>query len=273
MPTNRIPVRLSLLAASLSLVLLAGCTQDASTGDVASDASNQATDPLTAAAESAAQATDAGQASATSLKPNERVQGTIQFDMGNGPVSYRSIATKLDENLGRKTAERLGSADGQRALAKANDRAGGKVQVSAQDVQDMADTFAGKTIYTSEIREISIIKQRQMNLQGTAPDNSRVSISIQFGLDDDAPLGGNLQFMPNVKKLTQSYEINRKDKGSMQVKIDRFERVSDDTYAVAGTFTTGKLMPGVLAKDLAGKEIASSSGSFDFQEVHVQPAM
>src|SRR5690606_4903796 len=148
MPTNRIPVRLSLLAASLSLVLLAGCTQDASTGDVASDASNQATDPLTAAAESAAQATDAGQASATSLKPNERVQGTIQFDMGNGPVSYRSIATKLDENLGRKTAERLGSAAGQRALAKANDRAGGKVQVSAQDVQDMADTFAGKTIYT-----------------------------------------------------------------------------------------------------------------------------
>jgi hypothetical protein len=69
----------------------------------------------------------------------------------------------------------------------------------------------------------------------------------------------------------QSFESDRKTDDSVQVTLDRFERVNDNTLSIAGTFKAEKLSPTILAKDLAGQEILGASGSFDFTEINVRP--
>lgn len=70
-----------------------------------------AVDKLVVASENAGAVANDAQSAGDALKPNERVQRTIQLDVGNGPASFRSIATKVDDDIGKKTAERLASAE------------------------------------------------------------------------------------------------------------------------------------------------------------------
>lgn len=265
----------TLLAASLSLALLAGCKQDAATPGTAGDAANTASGMQAAVeqAEGDAQAALPEVAGDAPLKPGQRVQGTIQLDIGQGPASYRSLATKVDDDLGKKTAERLGSSAGQDDLANAKAKVGGGANVSSKDIQELADAFAGKTLYTSEMRSLSIIHQRQLELAGIAADGRRTTLTISFPMDSDTPTGAKLEFVPDGKKRMQAFESDRNANETVQVTLDRFEHVNDDTLSIAGSFKADTLSPTILAKDLAGQTITGASGTFDFTEVHVRPAM
>ncbi len=262
--------RTMLLAASLSLVLISGCKQEATSPASAGDAASGMQDAIEKA-EGDAKAAGAIAAAEAALKPGERVQGVIQLDIGNGAAPFRSLATKIDDDLGKKTAERLGSGAGQKDLADAKSKVGGSANVSSQDIQEMANMFAGKTVYTSQMYSLGIINQRGVELSGISADGRRVTLNISFPMDSDTPASTKLGYVPNGKKQMQSFETDRKADDAVQVAINRFERVDDHTMSIAGTFSSGKLMPGVLAKDLAGQEIAGASGSFDFTEVHVRP--
>ena len=250
--------------------VLAGCGKGDDAASTAMPASGM--QALVEQAEADANAAGAMGASDAPLKPGERVQGTIQLDIGDGAASFRSLATKIADDLGKQTAERMGSASGQKDLADANAKiGGGKTNVTAQDVQDLANAFAGKTIYTSEMHSLSIIKQRQVGLVGIAADGRRVTLTIAFPLDSDTPTGAKLEYTPNGKKQMQSFESNRKADDSVQVTLERFERIDDDTLSIAGSFKADTLSPGILAKDLAGQEVVGASGSFDFAEVNIRP--
>lgn len=264
---------ITLLAASLSLVLLAGCKQDAASSADATNPADAASGMQAMVEQAEAEANAAGTAASgdAPLKPGERVQGTLQLDIGTGAAPFRSLATKIDDDLGKKTAERLGSSAGQADLADAKSKVGGGANVSSQDIQELADSFAGKTIYTSQMHSLSIINQRQVEMVGISADGRRATLTIAFPLDSDTPTGAKLEYTPDGKKQMQSFESNRKADDSVQVTLDRFERIDEDTLSLAGSFKADKLSPTILAKDLAGQEIDAASGSFDFTEIHVRP--
>lgn len=264
----RTPV--TLLAASLSLVLFTGCKQEAAAPTNAGDAASgiQATVEQAEAAANAAGAVARGDAP---LKPGERVQGTIQLDVGNGPVSFRSIATKVDDDLGKKTAERLASAEGQEDLAGAKAKVSGGANVTSQNIQETADLVAGRTFYTSQMYSLAIIDRRGIELAGIAADGRRVSLEFTLPMDSDIPNSAKLTYIPDGKKQMQSFVTDRDDTQSLQITLNRFERVDDHTLSIAGSFKADKLNPGVSAKDLAGQEIVGASGSFDFTEVNIRP--
>ena len=48
------------------------------------------------------------------------MQGTIEADVGNGTQSFRSLATKVADDIGEQLDEKLGRAEGQEAIADAN---------------------------------------------------------------------------------------------------------------------------------------------------------
>lgn len=54
------------------------------------------------------------------------------------------------------------------------------------------------------------------------------------------------------------------------ITIDKLERKDDKTFVVSGSFKGTELQPGVLAKELKGKTLATVSGRFDFSEVPIR---
>lgn len=268
------PTRITLIAASLSLVLLAGCKQDVASPANATNPENSASGMQAAVEQAEGDANAAGAVAAgdAPLKPGERVQGTIQLDIGDGAAPFRSIATKIPDDLGKTTAARMASAQGQDDLAGANAKVGGgKANVSAQDVQELADAFAGRTMYTSQMMSVSIANLRAVELAGVAADGRKTTLNINFPMDSDVPTKASLKYYPNGKKQMQWFETDRKSDGEVQVTIDRFERVDENTLSIAGSFKANKLVPGVLSKDLAGQELAGAGGSFDFTELNIRP--
>lgn len=209
----------------------------------------------------------------SSLKPNERLQGVIQADAGKGPVRMLSVATLIDKDLGRQAAAKLNTAEGQKAVAEGQARAGAIAgqdaarRVTAAEVQATADFFAGKTMYSSQARRVDIIKQHVVNLTGTGPDGSVVSLNLTLQQADLKLHGAKLTFRPAGARVTDSFESADKGPGSVAVSIDKLERLGDKGFALAGSFKAVDLQPGVLAKNLKGQTLPSVAGRFAFREV------
>lgn len=246
----RIRLHCAALLAGLSLVACGGSNDDA----VAADA-----------------ATSGSAAGAAELKPNERLQGTIELDIGDGAVMYRSIATKLADDLGKVAAARLEDADVQRKLDEANDKLKGKATVQTSDVQALADHFAGKTIYTSELRDIDMIKRRNVTIRGISANGATAALVLSFAMADNTLESAVLEYTPDNRKLTQSFTTN--DEHQAEVMIERFEQVDDNTWSIAGTFKAQQMVPNVLAKKLAGQTVDNPSGRFDVAELRVRPSL
>ncbi len=251
------------------IALTCACSKPApdGTSTTSANAIEQLADSADKASAAASEATSSGDA----LEPNQRVQGTIQLDIGNGAAAFRSLATKIPDDLGKTTAARMDTAAGKKDLANAKSKVGGGSNVSAQDVQELADAFAGRTIYTSQMHSLSIINQRQVELSGVTADGRKTTLNISFPMDSDTPTKANLEYVPDGKKRTQWFESNRKADASVEVTLDRFERVDDHTLSIAGSFKANKLVPGVMSRELVGQEITNASGSFDFTEVNIRP--
>lgn len=209
----------------------------------------------------------------TTLKPNERLQGVIEVDVGKGPVRALSVATLVDKDLGQQAAAKLNTAEGRKAVADGQARAGaiagqGAAQrVTAAEVQATADFFAGKTMYSSQARRVDIIKQHVMSLAATGPDGSEVTLNLGLQQADLKLDSARLEFRPAGARVLDRFESDKKGPGAATVTIDKIERLGDKGFAISGSFKATQLQPGVLAKTLKGQTLPAISGRFAFSEV------
>ena len=254
----------------LCTVIALTCACSKSATDASSTTSTNGIEQIIDKAEKASAAANNATSSGDALKPNERVQGTIQLDVGKGVTSFRSIATKIPDDLGKTTAARMDTAAGQKDLKNANVKVGGgRTNVSAKDVQDIANAFAGRTVYTSQMMSLAVVNLRLVEMTAVAADGRKANLVIRFPLDSDTPTDASLRYYPYAKKLSQWFESNKDN--SVELTLDRFERVDDKTLSIAGSFKAGKLMPSIIADELKGQEVADASGSFDFTEINIRP--
>ncbi len=258
--------RTRLLLTLLPLALLAGCKNDAASADPGKDVAS-----MQEVAEAAAQdATDAGAMPAgdAPLQPGQSVQGTLEADVGKGTQGFRSLSTKVADDIAQQVDEKLDSAKGERALDDANrklEKLGTDARVDADDVRDIVGGMAGKTFQDSAVQKIDIIHVLRANLSGKAADGSQLELALDF---DDKTLAfseANLTYRPKAGAVFDFYQAN-----GVQVTIDRFERNEDGSYALAGSFTAKDVPASPMAKKLDSKALASASGSFSFESLPVK---
>ena len=249
-------------AAIFSVALLAGCTDAAPPVDSNAKPAVERVEAATREAR-AASAPDA-------LQPGQRLQGTITLDLGDGPRTYRVLATKIADDLGQRAAERLASKDGKAALDKANARVGGPAKVGASDVQALADAFAGRTMYSAQVRSIEIVRREQVSIEGVATDGSKVTLGFSLAIGGDEVLDPTLEYQPAGKRVADRFEAKSRKGGELRLALDRLQRRSADSWSIAGSFDAADLQPGVLAKGLAGQTLPRASGRFDITDLHVR---
>jgi len=248
-PANTAP-----LVPMLALALLAGCGQDTApstkTASGMQTAIEQATEGATPSAGDAP------------LKPGQSVQGSIEADVGNGMQAFRSIATKVADDIGAQTDKALGTGKGQRAIDDANrklEKLGVDTRVSDDDVRGIVAGMAGKTFHDSVVMQVDIIRSLQVTLKGNASDGSNLDLGLTF---DDKALtltGTNLSYRPKATGMFDFYETK-----DVQATIERFERNADGTYAIAGSFTAKDLPASKMAKQLDAATLPAVSGRFDY---------
>ncbi|MEG2941193.1 MAG: hypothetical protein RR969_06395 [Thermomonas sp.] len=199
------------------------------------------------------------------LKEGQSVQGTIQADVGNGMQSFRSLSTKVADDIGEQLDEKLGRSEGQEAIADANkklEKLDTGMKVDAGDVREIVGGMAGKTFHDSQVMHVDIIKSLQVTLRGTTADGGNLDLGMSF---DDKTLtltGSSLSYRPKATAVFDFYQAKGPD--GIQVTIDRFERNADGTYAIAGSFTAKDLPASSMAKKLPAKTLPSASGTFAF---------
>ena len=251
------------LGLAVLAVALAGCGKaDDASANADSGSSMQAI-----VDEAAQDAADAGALpdGDAPLKEGQTVQGTLQADVGNGMQAFRSLSTKVADDIGEQLDEKLGRSEGQEAIADANkklEKLGTGMQVDAGDVREIVGDMAGKTFHDSQVLHVDIIKSLQVTLKGTAGDGGNLDLGITFDDKTLAMTGSSLNYRPKANAMFDFYE----GKGGEQVTvtIDRFERNADGTYAIAGRFSAKDLPASSMAKKLPSASLASASGTFSF---------
>ena len=251
------------LGLAVLAVALAGCGKaDDASANADSGSSMQAI-----VDEAAQDAADAGALpdGDAPLKEGQTVQGTLQADVGNGMQAFRSLSTKVADDIGEQLDEKLGRSEGQEAIADANkklEKLGTGMQVDAGDVREIVGDMAGKTFHDSQVLHVDIIKSLQVTLKGTAGDGGNLDLGITFDDQSLAMTGSSLNYRPKANAMFDFYE----GKGGEQVTvtIDRFERNADGTYAIAGRFSAKDLPASSMAKKLPAKTLPSASGTFAF---------
>lgn len=252
------------LGLAVLAVALAGCGKaDDASANADSGSSMQAI-----VDEAAQDAADAGALpdGDAPLKEGQTVQGTLQADVGNGMQAFRSLSTKVADDIGEQLDEKLGRSEGQEAIADANkklEKLGTGMQVDAGDVREIVGDMAGKTFHDSQVLHVDIIKSLQVTLKGTAGDGGSLDLGITFDDQSLAMTGSSLNYRPKANAMFDFYE----GKGGEQVTvtIDRFERNADGTYAIAGSFSAKDLPASSMAKKLPAKTLPSASGTFAFE--------
>ncbi len=251
-------MRCHLLALAL-IALLAACG-----GKSASDATTAGA-PAQARAEAAA-ATAPNDAKA--LQPGQSVQGMIEADIGNGMQAFRSLSTKVADDIGQQVDAGLASGKGERPLAEANRRlaqSGAPARVDAEDVRDLVGSMAGKTFHDSAIRHIRIIDSLAASLNGTAGDGARLSIELRFDESTETLQEASLSYQPAGQSAINTYQTTKQE--PVQVTIEQFAKNADGSYALIGSFRAENVPPGSLSKQLAGTTLASIHGRFAFESL------
>ena len=199
------------------------------------------------------------------LQEGQTVQGMIEADVGKGPQSFRSLSTKVADDIGEQLDAKLGRAEGQNAIADANrklEKLGTGTQVSNDDVRDIIGGMAGKTFHDSHVLQVDIIKSLQVTLKGTAGDGGNLELGLSF---DDKTLsltGASLTYRPSNTAVFDFYQARKDD--NVSAIIDRFERNADGTFAIAGSFVAKDLPASSMAKKLPAATLPSASGKFSF---------
>lgn len=188
----------------------------------------------------------------------QRVQGTIQADAGKGSVTLTSHANTLPDNLSQQVAANLQTAKG-KAVAQGE---------KAANAQAFANSFAGKTVYTSVIRQMPHFDDYFMALDAKAASGPRVVLNLDLDPKTLALKRANVTYYPDSKDLYSQFETSKKNPASVQ--IDTIELVSDKVYAVSGSFSATDLQASRISKKLKGQTLPAINGRFDFTEVPLQ---
>jgi len=240
--------------------VLTGCGKGSDAGSTATPASG-----MQAMIEDAAQgASDAGALPGgdAPLQPGQSVQGVIEADIGAGTQRFRSLSTKVADDIAEQMDGKLATGEGSKAIADANrklERLGTGMEVDAGDVRDIVGGMAGKTFHDASVLRVDIIQTLQVNLSGKAGDGGQLQLDIGFDDKTLALKDAKLTWRPKSKSMFDFYE--GKD---VQVTIERFERNADGSYAIVGSFTAKDVPASKLAKEFKGKMLASASGRFDY---------
>jgi len=192
------------------------------------------------------------------LQPNQREQGYIEADTGSGKLRYRAVATRMADDLGKQASEKLNTAQGKDVVQRSG--------VAASEVQETANFFAGKTLHEADVRHVPMIKRYIVSLQGRAADGSQVRINLQLAESDFSLQDASVDYLPyGLKKPFESYSSTN---GSpARVNIERFEKVDDKIFRVAGTFRAENMGTSQLSKELKGKTLPLAEGRFEFTEL------
>lgn len=199
------------------------------------------------------------------LQPGQSVQGTIEASVGRGPQSFRSLSTKVADDLGAQLDERLASGEGRKALDEANRAlatSGTGQKVDADTVRDVVAGMAGKTLHDSQVQHLEMIGSLQVSLNGKAADGGALEIGLSF---DDASLGlteASLSYRPDPRSMFDAFATTKD--APPQVTIERFEKNADGSYALAGTFRATNMPAAKMAKKLAGQTLPQAEGRFEF---------
>lgn len=249
------------------LTTVALCAAIVGCGKEQAPAPSSPTSSLEATATAAQSAVASAKAASAKEDGNTyREQGTMTVDAGQGVQQLRSMATLIDPKLGEKTAAKLGTAEGQKKLA---DATAGAPQVTGADIQDTANQFAGRTMYSSQAMHAKIINAYSIELDAKTQAENGVRMKVVLTVSDkDLSLqNAKLAYYPDASSQMQSYE---KKIPISDITINKLERKDDKTFAISGSFKATDLPAGVLAKELKGKTLAAVSGQFDFAEVHIR---
>lgn len=203
----------------------------------------------------------------TELQPGQSVQGLIEADVGQGMQVFRSLTTKMADDLDKQFDEKLAGREGQRALDEANRTlkdSGIKQEVKADQVRDLVSGLAGKTFHDSSIHIIDMIGTLDVSLSGAAADGSKATVFLRFGIDDLAFREGSVSYQPVARDMFDRYETTKEAPPSMVV--ERFEKNADGSYALAGSFRATDLPPIRMAKKLT-QPLPSIEGRFAFESL------
>lgn len=250
-----------LLLPLLSLALLAGCKQDAAPS---TRGDTNASDMPATIDQVAQDAADAGALPSGNapLQPGQSEQGTIEADIGNGTQRFRSLSTKVADDIADQVDEKLATGEGRKAIDDANrklESLGTGTTMDADSVRDIVGGMAGKTFHDASVTKVDIIKTLQVNLSGKASDGGQLQLDIGFNDKSLSLQDAKLTYRPKGTSMFDAYESN-----GVQVTIERFERNDDGSYAIAGSFTAKDVPASPMAKALRGKSLASASGRFDY---------
>lgn len=246
----------------IAIALLAGCSQEDTPSSDAGNPASGLQDMADAAMHDAVESGAIASGDAP-LQPGQTVQGTIEADVGKGSQSFRSLSTKLADDLDKQVAAKMDGNDKvQAAIDDGNARLkdmGTDVRVSKDDVKDFVGGLAGKTIHESQVMHIGIIKRQSVNIQGRAADGSMVQLSLNFDDQGLAFQDASFSYQPDPKSI-----MDRFSSDAPEVTIDRFEKNADGSFALAGSFKASNVPAAVTAKKLKGETLASASGTFSF---------
>ena len=156
------------------------------------------------------------------------------------------------------------------ALADAQARVGAMSpnvpKITAQYVQATANAFAGRTMYSAEMRHIGIIKRFQLSLSGVAADGSKATLNVSLDDKTLAVLDASVDYHPDGQRAFDFYTSSDAS-APAQVKLTKLEKLNPTTYAVAGSFTAPQLVGSLVSKKLKGQAMGPASGQFNFTEV------
>ncbi len=199
------------------------------------------------------------------LQPGQTVQGTIGADVGRGMQSFRSLATKVADDIGQQMDARLDTGAGRKALDDANrklDKLGTGTRIDAGDVRDFVGGMAGKVFHDSDVRNLAIISSLQVSLSGKAADGGKLEIALSFD-DKNLKLSrASLSYRPDARAMFEFHETEKD--AQPQVAIERFEKNADGSYAISGSFSATNVPASKLAKKLKGTTLPQIEGRFDF---------
>lgn len=200
-----------------------------------------------------------------SLQPGQSVQGLIEADIGNGMQVFRSLSSKLDDDLDQRVGEAMASRAGQQALGEANrslQAAGIDQKVAAEQVRGLAAGLAGKTIHDSQVRHIAMVGRLEVGLNGAAGDGARLGVNLSFDDNTLQLLHANIDVAPDSRQIMSRFQSVKE--APPTVTIERFEKNADGTYAVAGHFSARDLQPARTARKLDGQTLPGVEGRFAF---------
>lgn len=202
------------------------------------------------------------------LQEGQEVQGVIAAQVEGRDVAFRSVLTRVSDDIGEKIGEAMASDKGRDAVANANERAQGAglgVQVTGEDVARIVGGMAGKVFADAEVRASFGLPLLMMQLQGTAPDGRRLMLSLNFNRESLQFQDGSISYQPSADTFAGAY-VGDVDEGQLDMEIEQFARNDDGSFLVRGRFQARDLVPGRIARTLSG-QVDSLTGRFAYDSI------